>query len=76
MKTTTLSSGQLEQFYDDGESRRTDQFGADGTVEDWYADITVDDGWVDDDEAYTLVYARALNEVGEALLWMYLRFAE
>ena len=57
----------FEQFYDDGESLElTNWLAADGTVEDWYFDITVDDGWVDEDEAYTLIYARALTEVGEA----------
>ena len=57
----------FEQFYDDGESTElTNWLGADGTIEDWYFDITVDDDWVDADEAYTLVYARALNEDGEA----------
>ena len=57
----------FEQFYDDGESTElTNWLGADGTVEDWYFDITVDDDWVDADEAYTLIYARALNEAGEA----------
>ncbi|NDH24498.1 MAG: hypothetical protein EBY49_11280, partial [Actinobacteria bacterium] len=44
----------------------TNWLGADGTVEDWYFDITVDDDWVDPDETYTLVYARALTESGEA----------
>ncbi len=57
----------FEQFYDDGDSTElTNWLGADGTVEDWYFDITVDDDWVDEDEAYTLVYARALTESGEA----------
>ena len=57
----------FEQFYDDGDSTElTNWLGADGTVEDWYFDIVVDDDWVDADEAYTLVYARALNEDGEA----------
>ena len=57
----------IEQFYDDGDSTElTNWLGADGTVEDWYFDITVDDDWVDDDESYTLIYARALNENGEA----------
>ena len=57
----------FEQFYDDGESTElTNWLGADGTVEDWYFDITVDDDWVDADESYTLIYARALNEDGDA----------
>ena len=57
----------FEQFYDDGESNElTNWLNADGTVEDWYFDITVDDDWVDADESYSLVYARALNENGEA----------
>ena len=57
----------FEQFYDDGDSTElTNWLGADGTVEDWYFDIVVDDDWVDADEAYTLIYARALNEDGEA----------
>ena len=57
----------LEQFYEDGESTElTNWFGADGTVEDWYYDLMVNDDWVDPDESYTLVYARALNEQGEA----------
>ena len=57
----------FEQFYDDGESTElTNWLGADGTVEDWYVDMVVDDDWVDADEAYTLIYARALNEDGEA----------
>ena len=57
----------FEQFYEDGESTElTNWLGADGTVEDWYFDITVDDDWVDPDETYTLVYARALNAEGEA----------
>ena len=57
----------FEQFYDDGESTElTNWLGADGTVEDWYIDMVVDDDWVDADEAYTLIYARALNEDGEA----------
>ena len=57
----------FEQFYEDGESTElTNWLGADGTVEDWYFDITVDDDWVDADETYTLVYARALNAEGEA----------
>ena len=57
----------FEQFYDDGDSSElTNWLGADGTVEDWYFDITVDDDWVDADESYTLIYARALNEDGEA----------
>ncbi|RJU92043.1 MAG: hypothetical protein DWC03_07500 [Candidatus Poseidoniales archaeon] len=57
----------FEQFYDDGESNElTNWLGADGTVENWYFDITVDDDWVDADAAYTLIYARALNEDGEA----------
>jgi len=57
----------FEQFYDDGESTElTNWLGADGTVEDWYFDITIDDDWVDPDETYTLVYARALTESGEA----------
>ena len=57
----------FEQFYDDGESTElTNWLGADGTVEDWYLDMTVADEWVDPDESYTLVYARALNENGEA----------
>ena len=57
----------FEQFYDDGDSDDlTNWLSTDGTVEDWYFDITVDDDWVDPDESYTLVYARALNEAGEA----------
>ena len=57
----------IEQFYDDGDSTELVNWrGADGTVEDWYYDLTVDDDWVDPDESYTLVYARALNENGEA----------
>ena len=57
----------FEQFYDDGDSDElTNWLSTDGTVEDWYFDITVDDDWVDPDESYTLVYARALNEAGEA----------
>ncbi len=57
----------LEQFYEDGESDElTNWLSADGTTEDWYFDITVDDDWVDADEAYTLIYARALTEGGEA----------
>ena len=57
----------FEQFYDDGDSTElTNWLGADGTVEDWYVDMVVDDDWVDADEAYTLIYARALNEDGEA----------
>ena len=57
----------LEQFYDDGDSTElTNWIGADGTVEDWYFDLVVDDDWVDPDESYTLIYARALNEQGEA----------
>ena len=35
-------------------------------MEDWYFDINVNDDWVDPDESYTLIYARALNEGGEA----------
>ena len=57
----------LEQFFEDGESDDlTNWLSADGTTEDWYFDITVNDNWVDADEAYTLIYARALNEGGEA----------
>ena len=57
----------LEQFDEDGDSTElTNWLGADGTVEDWYFDITVDDDWVREDEDYTLIYARALNEDGEA----------
>ena len=57
----------FEQFYEDGDSTElTGWLGAGGTVEDWYYDITVDDDWVDPDESYTLVYARALTENGEA----------
>ena len=57
----------LEQFEEDGDSTDlTSWLGADGTVEDWYFDITVDDDWVNEDEDYTLIYARALNEDGEA----------
>ena len=57
----------FEQFYEDGDSAElTNWLSADGTVEDWYFDITVDDDWVDPDESYTLVYARALTEGGEA----------
>ena len=57
----------FEQFYDDGDSDDlTNWLSTDGTVEDWYFDINVDDDWVDADESYTLVYARALTETGEA----------
>jgi subtilisin family serine protease len=57
----------FEQFYEDGDSTElTGWLGAGGTVEDWYYDITVDDDWVDPDESYTLVYARALTESGDA----------
>lgn len=57
----------FEQFYDDGDSDElTNWLSADGTVEDWYFDITIDDDWVDPDESYTLIYARAVNEAGEA----------
>ena len=57
----------FEQFYDDGDSEElTNWLSTDGTVEDWYFDIAVDDDWVDPDESYTLIYARALNEAGEA----------
>jgi subtilisin family serine protease len=57
----------FEQFYEDGESQElTNWMRADGTVEDWYLDMTVDDDWVNPDESYTLVYARSLNEAGEA----------
>ena len=68
----------FEQFYEDGDSTElTNWLGADGTVEDWYFDITVDDDWVDADESYTLVYARALTESGEAsaLNFRVVRFA-
>lgn len=57
----------IEQFYDDGDSfELTSWLGADGTVEQWYYDLIIDDDWIDEDEAYTLVYARALNAAGEA----------
>jgi subtilisin family serine protease len=57
----------FEQFYEDGESTElTNWMRADGTVEEWYLDITVDDDWVNPDESHTLVYARSLNAEGEA----------
>lgn len=57
----------IEQFYDDGDSTElTNWLDTDGTVEEWYYDLMVDDDWIDQDEAYTLVYARALNAAGDA----------
>ena len=57
----------LEQFYEEKESEElTGWLGTGGTVANWYYDLTINDDWVDEDEMYTLVYARGLTENGKA----------
>lgn len=57
----------LEQYTDDGESEDlTMWMSTDGTIENWYLDLTIDDGWIASNEEYTVVYARGLTSEGEA----------
>ena len=57
----------IEQHLDNGTIRELrDWVTAGGDLSAWYLDISVKDSWVNEDENYVLVMARALTEEGEA----------
>ena len=56
----------LEQVDGDGDTRvLADWFEADGTVDQWYTDLTIDTGWIIEDEQYALLMARSVTAQGE-----------
>ena len=56
----------MEQVDDVGETTvLVDWIEADGTVDQWYTDITIDNDWIAQDEQYTLVMARGVTAQGE-----------